>query len=204
MEYLPMFYLIGSVEKESKLILKIISYNGIVIDSLGENGQRITNEEKLDFIEKLLKLQLCAGVQASNGMVVNCSSYVIEKLEQNVFVRSRHCNVGLDDGRKVCDACKNLGKEILYEKNVRKPSMEDPNQRSGHSGIRNMEQKSVQTTLYSDGYSLNNIKQEAMDDGFAVGREEEMITADQLMVEEDNSLQSQDFEGNEESKNMLH
>ena len=53
MEYLPMFYLIGSVEKESKLILKIISYNGIVIDSLGENGQRITNEETFDFIEKL-------------------------------------------------------------------------------------------------------------------------------------------------------
>ena len=203
MEYLPMFYLIGSVEKESKLILKIISYNGIVIDSLGENGQRLTNEEKLDFIEKLLKLQLCAGVQASNGMVVDCSSYVIEKLEQNVFVRSRHCNVGLDDGRKVCDACKNLGKEILYEKNVRKPSIENSNLRSGQSSIKNMEQKSVQTTLNPDEYSLKNIKQEAMDDEFTEELEEELMTADQLMVEEDSSLHSQEFKGSLESENMF-
>ena len=39
MEYWPTFYLIGSVENESRLILKLISYNGIIIDSLGENGQ---------------------------------------------------------------------------------------------------------------------------------------------------------------------
>ena len=34
-------------------------------------------------------------------------NFVIEKLEQNVFVRSRHCNFGVDGVKKICDAPSN-------------------------------------------------------------------------------------------------
>ena len=52
MEYLPMFYLIACVEDESKLSLKLISYHGIVIDSLSEDDQLMSSKEKLGFIKK--------------------------------------------------------------------------------------------------------------------------------------------------------
>ena len=68
MEYWSTFYLIASVEKESRLILKLISYNGVIIDSLGENEQKITSEQTLDFIEKLLNLELYARIQEAKGL----------------------------------------------------------------------------------------------------------------------------------------
>ena len=86
MEYWPTFYMIGSVQDESRLILKIISYNGRVIDSLGDNGQKITSEETLDFIEKLLSLELCAGIQEVKGIKIDLAAYLIEKIEHTVFV----------------------------------------------------------------------------------------------------------------------
>jgi len=146
-------------------------------------------------------------VKNFDGLRVDCSSYLIEKMEQNVFVRSRHCNFGLDDGRKVCDACKNLGKEILYEKqNLMNKSYEatkdnsvkemvggTSKQRSDTLEIRKSEQKSVQTSVTSEAFSLANIKQEANDD--EINEEEElnidMDTTDEVTGEADAIMSSQ-------------
>ena len=201
MEYWPTFYLIGSVENGSRLILKLISYNGIIIDSLGENGQKITSEETLDFIEKLLNLELCAGIQEAKEMKIDFSLCLIDKLQQNVFVRSRHCNFGLNDGTKICDPCRNLETEISYEKNGRKLQMPVPTKQSDPLGIRNMAQESVQTTLISDGFLLDNIKLEAIADEF-IKDNEDMKAIDRHRIDDDALLYGQSFDQDQESKAM--
>ena len=203
MEYWPMFYLIGSVQDESRLILKIISYNGRVIDTLGENGQKITSEETLDFIEKLLSLELCAGIQEVNGIKVDLAAYIIERIEQKVFVRSRDCQLGLNDGRKVCVPCASLEKEISYEKNAGQVPMVEPSQQSGPLEIGNMEQKSVETTINSDEFSLEKVKQEVMDDDFTKEQDENRKITDQHIHDDDNLLHGHDFDRVQESKSLL-
>ena len=203
MEYWPMFYLIGTVQDESRLILKIISYNGRVIDSLGENGQKITSEETLDFIEKLLSLELCAGIQEVSDRKVDLAAYIIERIEHKVFVRSRDCQLGLNDGRKVCDPCTSLDKEISYEKNELQMTTVDPTQRSGPLGIRNIEVKSVQLTVNADELSLDIVKQEVMDDDFTEEQDEDMRTTDQCKRDDDDLLHRQDFSPDQESKSIF-
>ena len=117
MEYLPIFYLIAAVHDDLKLSLKLISYHGVVIDDLQEKDQCLTDEEKICFIKRLVNMKLCLGVQISDELNISSSSHLTEKLEQNILIRSRHCNFGLDDGRNVCEACKNFAKEMAGSKN---------------------------------------------------------------------------------------
>ena len=206
MEYLPMFYLIGSLDDESKLYLKLISYHGIVIDNLSEDDQPISSDAKIGFIKKLVALQLCGGVEVTNGMKVDTSSYLIEKLEQKVFVRSRHCNFGVDGGRKFCDACKSLGKEISYEKSRSNTSFIGPNQqRRDELEISNMDPKSVPTSQATNTFSLANVKLEAKEDEPTTGNDEEYFdidTADKLMGDADTLLSDQHFNQDYESEEL--
>merc|ERR1712141_530847 len=96
---------------------KLISYHGVVVDDLQEKDQCLTDEEKICFIKRLVNMKLCLGVQISDQLNISSSSFLTEKLEQSILIRSRHCNFGLDDGRNVCEACKNFGKEMAGNKN---------------------------------------------------------------------------------------
>ena len=50
LSFLPLFYVIGSVEKGGNVLLKLIAYNGRVIQEI--KAQNLKDDDKINFIDK--------------------------------------------------------------------------------------------------------------------------------------------------------
>ena len=196
MEYLPLFYLIASVGEDAKLSLKLISYHGIVIDDLYEKERPLTDKEKIVFIKKLVDMQLCLGVKIPDSMKLD-SVYLVEKLEQNIVVRSRHCNFGLDRDRKVCEACNNLNKEIICDNGKKKlaPSTASKNDSCALIETNSVNENTLTTpplsSVNNGSILLRNVKVEVKEDEHEernITEYFDMETADKVMEEADNLL----------------
>ena len=117
MSYLPLFYIVCAVDEGSKLSLKLITFHGKVLDELNEKERDVlTEEDKISFVSKITRVQLCQGVNAlDNELKLDPQTfaflYLIEHLEKDVIIRSRQCKFGLVDGSNVCNACEALNKE---------------------------------------------------------------------------------------------
>ena len=118
MNYLPLFYIICGVDEYSKLSLKLIAFNGKVLEELIAHEDPVSDDAKIEFISKLTRIKLCQGVKNSdNELKLDPQTfaylYLVEQLEKNVIIRSRQCRVGLFDGSGVCQACSALDKENI-------------------------------------------------------------------------------------------
>ena len=49
MNYLPLFYVIASYDKDSKLSLKLITFHGKVLEELNGFNNLISDQDKLNF-----------------------------------------------------------------------------------------------------------------------------------------------------------
>lgn len=117
MKYLPLFYVIGSVE-DTKLCLKLITYHGKVIDEVNEKDFPLDDGNKLGFIGKLDDVKLCRGIcfDTQNVNWSIHSNVLLECLENNLVLRSRQCQFGVfEDEALVCDHCESLNIEDLKE-----------------------------------------------------------------------------------------
>ena len=118
MNYLPLFYIIGSVQ-DQKLSLKLITYHGKVIDEVNEKDFPMDDGNKLGFIGKLNEIKLCRGICFDNENVNWSvqSNLLLELLETNIVLRSRQCEFAVfdDDDARVCDHCERMSIEDLKE-----------------------------------------------------------------------------------------
>ena len=118
MNFLPMFYLIGSVDENSKLSLKLITHHGKVLKELNEDKSVLQDSQKIDFIGSLMCLEPCHGVRVLDydlkldPYTFTCL-YLVEQIGQNIVIRSRQCQFALNTGNKICDACSNLDKQCI-------------------------------------------------------------------------------------------
>ena len=53
MTYLPLFYVIASQDKDTKLSLKLITFHGKILEELSGYSNLLSNDDKLKFIAKL-------------------------------------------------------------------------------------------------------------------------------------------------------
>ena len=117
MKYLPLFYVIGSVE-DSKICLKLITYHGKVIDEVNGKDFPLDDGNKVGFIGKLNDIKLCRGIcfDTHNVNWSIQSNVLLECLENNLVLRSRQCRFGIfEEGALVCDNCDCLNIEDLKE-----------------------------------------------------------------------------------------
>ena len=116
MKYLPLFYIIGSFNEDSKCELKLITFHGKIIDELREDSnEEISDESIIKFCDKLKRVKICSGANASNmeckyDLRTVLDTYFIEYLDGNTIIRSRKCSYGLSEENEgnVCNACSML------------------------------------------------------------------------------------------------
>ena len=124
MKDLPLFYIVGSINDHSRLCLRLIAFNGKVVSELNDNDIHPLDENaKISFIDKLGNIQLCQGVKILDPTLkldpqTFTFLYLVEQLDQNVIVRSRQCQVALQDGRLVCDVCEALNETATNKKPI--------------------------------------------------------------------------------------
>ena len=126
MKYLPIFYIIGIVDGNLELSLKLITYHGKNVDEL-----KLTNvyyddnpsdysidKRKIEFIQRLNNLKLCQGVKFPDADITHSlhtlsESYLIECLENDIVLRSRHCTFAIpkDQDKGACDTCSSLSRK---------------------------------------------------------------------------------------------
>ena len=147
MKYLPIFYVIASQEKETKLSLKLITYHGKILEELNGFDNLLSDEDKISFVGKLDRMQLCHGIRMpDNDLKVDASTfsamYLVERLEQNVIVRSHQCQYGLYEDT-VCKMCASLN--TAYDANRMKHESFDEDSLYFNDN----EEESIQT-MYDD------------------------------------------------------
>jgi hypothetical protein len=159
MKYLPLFYIIASLDKETKLSLKLITFHGKVLEELNGFSNLMIDEDKLNFVGKLNRMKLCQGVKMpDNDLKLDASTfsamYLVERLEQNVIIRSHQCQYGLYDDL-VCKMCASLN--TAYGSNVMK-----------------YEAKEDDNFYYTDGMvdSINNIYEHEVEESFGYSLED--------------------------------
>ena len=117
MKHLPLFYIIGSVDDQGSLCLKLISYHGKQLEVLEDTEKnKISDKDKIGFVEKLTRIHLCNGIKVpDNELQLDAQTfsflYMVEQLEENVIIRSRQCRVGVSNNIPVCESCLALSKE---------------------------------------------------------------------------------------------
>ena len=127
MKDLPLFYIVGSVNENMSLCLRLITFNGKVVSELNEDiNSPVEDVAKIDFIEKLKHIQLCQGVKVLDPTLkldpqTFTFLYLVELLDQSVIVRSRQCQFGLQDGKLVCDVCEALNETATNKKPIIRP-----------------------------------------------------------------------------------
>ena len=134
LQYLPTFYVVATTYKKLTnqnrhlLRLRLITFHGRVLSELKETENNyLTNEDKLNFIEQLTddSLNLCRGIclLTKDGesdimdRTLRLDSqtftflYLVERLDEEIIVRSRQCKYILDqndDKESLCKECLNL------------------------------------------------------------------------------------------------
>ena len=111
LNFLPMFYIIGTVNEELKLSLKVITHHGKVLKELNRAGaNHLTDTEIMDFVSNLIYLKPCEGVKVLDLAVkldpyTFTILYLVEQMGGDIIVRSRQCLFVNEEGRTNCDMC---------------------------------------------------------------------------------------------------
>ena len=127
MNDLPLFYIIGSINENSKLCLRLITFHGKVVSELNDDvNDPIDDHTKISFVDRLLHLQLCQGVKMLDPTLkldpqTFAFLYLVEQLDQNVIVRSRQCQFALQDEKLVCEVCEALNENASNKKPILRP-----------------------------------------------------------------------------------
>ena len=172
LQYLPTFYVVATTYKSSNnrnrhlLRLRLITFHGRVLSELKETENNyLTNEDKLNFIEQLTddSLKLCRGIclLTKDGesdimdRTLRLDSqtftflYLVERLDEEIIVRSRQCKYILDQNNKesLCKECLNLRIVNVGEKqrNVRKNRIQKRFESEKAIGNNNQGKKGVRT-----------------------------------------------------------
>ena len=120
MEYLPLFYIICSINQSLKTSMKLVTHHGKVIEELNETDSDHSNlpdDTKIKFVRKLCTAKLCSGATTPKDLksynAVNLfSSCLLEQLETDVILRSRECQFALFDSTSSrCQACQSVEAE---------------------------------------------------------------------------------------------
>ena len=120
---MPLFYAIGSLDDNNKLSLKLITFHGKIVDQINEADHPLmTNDDKLNFVGKLEKLKLCMGIEMPDTDLkldarTFSSMYLVERLQQDVIIRSYHCQYALYDN-PVCKMCTALSSAYGHEEKL--------------------------------------------------------------------------------------
>ena len=113
MKYNPVFHVIATVDENSNLTLRLITFHGKIVSETSDGDTQLTTEEKLNFVKRLQQSNLCKGFEMiESGMRLDpkhfSSTYLVEQFEENVIVRSRNCNFAVTEEKPICVPCLNL------------------------------------------------------------------------------------------------
>ena len=130
MKFLPLFYIIGTIDDGSNLNLRLITFHGKVIEEIrGSSDQPLSKARTKEFIEKLRHIKLCQGVKSPDNEIkydlrTLSNLYLIDYLETDIIVRSRYCHfaVSEDSNTRVCDMCGSLNSRKPIRKRRKKIS----------------------------------------------------------------------------------
>ena len=124
MRDLPLFYIVASVNESQQLRLRLMTFHGKVVNELSEDiNNPVEETTKITFIQKLNHIQLCQGVKVLDPTLkldpqTFTFLYLVELLDQNVIVRSRQCQFGLENGKLVCEICEALNESATNKKPI--------------------------------------------------------------------------------------
>ena len=124
MKFLPLFYVICCVEKESrKIALKLITYNGKIIQEIKEKDHNLKDDTKIEFIGKLCALNLCPGISlpGKSGYDNNLHrdhDVFVEQLEDDIIIRSKNCVLGLNNSNLVCENCQVVAEYLINDTSI--------------------------------------------------------------------------------------
>ena len=120
MKYNPLFHIIATVDENSNLTLRLITFHGKIVSETSDGDIQLTTEEKLNFVKRLQQSNLCKGFEMiESGLRMDpknfSSTYLVEQFEENVIVRSRNCNFAVTEEKPVCVPCLNLSNKVEVE-----------------------------------------------------------------------------------------
>ena len=130
--FLPMFYIIGTVEEELELSLKLITHHGKVLKQIDQCGiSNIEDKKIIDFVSNLLCLKPCEGVNVLDyALKIDPYTftflYLVELMGNKTVVRSRQCLFVNNNDRTNCDMCCNLDLQYIT-RNGNKIALADTN-----------------------------------------------------------------------------
>ena len=118
MNDLPLFYIVVSLKDIDQISLKLIAYNGKLIDSTSICDTSEESDQYIfDFVQKLKTIRLCEGIKDFHPISLDTellASYFVEQLDSRIFVRSQKCNLGIiEDGLDVCEVCTSVNDQTL-------------------------------------------------------------------------------------------
>lgn len=128
--FLPMFYLIGTVDEESELSLKIITHHGKILKQINQCGKsNLADAKIIDFVSNLLYLKPCQGVNVLDyALKIDPYTftflYLVEQMGDKTVVRSRQCLFVNNNNRTNCDMCSHLDLQYIT-KNGKKIDLAD-------------------------------------------------------------------------------
>ena len=127
MNDLPLFYIIGSLNDNFRLCMRLITFHGKVVSELSDDvNNPLQDNTKISFVDRLTHVQLCQGVKILDPTLrldpqTFTFLYLVEQLGQSVIVRSRQCQFALQDGSLVCEVCEALNETATNKKPIIKP-----------------------------------------------------------------------------------
>ena len=124
--FVPLFYIIGTLNEKSKCSLKMITHHGKILKEVNEyDGVTLTDTQMIDFVGHLHHAKPCQGVS-----LLDCALkfdpytftflYLVEQMGENIIIRSRQCLFINNGDRTNCDMCRNLDYQYMTQngKNV--------------------------------------------------------------------------------------
>ena len=190
MRYLPLFYVIGAIDENFELSLKLITFHGKIIDELKvskpsnvEHNAQPSDNEKVEFIQRLKYMKLCQGTKIMDNereqRLKDFSDFcLIEQLEDNIIIRSRYCKFAILENETdfKCEMCASLNatEPITYNKEKKKRRKLKKNYSEDGFTIFNEDEGSITgTSQYdvSEGYfkpelELPSVKEENTDEEY--------------------------------------
>jgi len=110
--YLPTFHIIGTLDdKGENLALKLMTFHGKVVTSVGGTDTPLSVQETLDFFKLLDDAHLCSGIRKlpAHSFRIRNDKYLMEQFQDTVVFRARDCKFavygGAPYGATSCDAC---------------------------------------------------------------------------------------------------
>ena len=101
LNFLPSFHVVASVNRQSLMNLRLITYHGKTVSEIGGSQAQPTSSEQLNFLKKFEEAALCAGIKTPKSGWKHKSdlddirkNYYIEPFENGMVLRSKKCHFG--------------------------------------------------------------------------------------------------------------